>query len=863
MIHEFTMSNGLKVIGIESHKSPVVSVQMWVRNGSADERQGDEGLSHFIEHLVFKGSRKYKMGEIAALVESCGGELNAYTSFDQTVFYVTISKNFYTTALDVVSEMVGYPEFNGEEIDKEREVVIEEIKRSHDSLGRRASRVLFTSMYKDYPYSVPVIGYDEIIKNVSHDRIRSFFQERYVPRNMFLVVTGNFDPDTFKSNVERYFGDFKDREVKLPVRPEVPPLVNRYVEVEEAKFEESIFYLSWPTVNIEHPDVPALETLSLILGQGGSSRLTRQLRLVDPCVNYIGAGTWSPSTRGFFAITGAVNPENYERALVGIKGEIEKLLKDGVSEEELLKAKTNFLSDEAYSLETVGGLARKYGSNFDLTKNIYFHEEFFKNLAKVTCQDVIRVAQKYLDPQTTTAVAIVPSGKEKVKKLLEEWTFDNSTTAKVSDKPIEGPQFKQKVGKGNEEPLEYTLSSGAKVLTRLNMSSPVFNMRMASLSGSRVLPKEKAGLTELTKRIWSSETQKTDENTLRAKIDSLASSIHSFTGRNTVGLVVDGLSDYQHLLADTFSEILIDRKFSESILNRERQMVYETLRSRRDNPAQVASLLFQENLFGDHPYAIDTLGTEETLKKIVPAEIEAYLQEYLRPESMVFSLSGDFDEELWLSKLEEATARLKPGKAIIEKRDHKDIKENIEVFEKAEKEQTNIIYGFKGLSLSDPDRFVLQMIEAILAGQGGRLFIELRDKASLAYSVSPLRLEGLETGYFAAYIGCSPEKSKTAITMMRDEFDKLMNDPVSDKEIARAKNYLMGHHDIHLQKNSAISSSMLFNEIYGLSQEEIFNYKKFIQGIAAKDVQRVAQKIFGQKHVISAVGPDNFFTQLS
>ena len=136
MIKKFQLKNGLKVIFQQSHKSPVVSIQAWVRTGSADEGKKEEGISHFIEHLVFKGTEKFKVGEIASLIEGAGGELNAYTSFDQTVFYVTLSKNFIDQGLETISEMMGFPKFDGFEIDNEREVVVEEIKRGQDSLGR-------------------------------------------------------------------------------------------------------------------------------------------------------------------------------------------------------------------------------------------------------------------------------------------------------------------------------------------------------------------------------------------------------------------------------------------------------------------------------------------------------------------------------------------------------------------------------------------------------------------------------------------------------------------------------------------------------------------------------------------------------
>lgn len=844
MIHEFTIANGLKVIGVESHKSPVVSVQMWVRNGSADERTGDEGLSHFIEHLVFKGSRKYKVGEIASLVEACGGELNAYTSFDQTVFYVTISSLFFDKALDVVSEMVGYPQFDGAEIDNEREVVIEEIKRGQDSLSRKASQMLFSALYPKYPYAVPVIGYDHIIKTIPKERIVSFFHERYVPKNMFLVVTGNFKPEELRKKVETYFGDMPDEPVKLPPRSAPEMLQTKKVLVEQATFEESMFNMAWPAVDVLHDDVPALECLSLIFGQGSSSRLTGALRLKEPIVNYVGAGLWAPATKGFFSVSAGLNPENYPQMMNVLREEIEKLFSQGVTAEELYKAKVNFMSEDAYAQETVGGLARKYGGNFELTHNINFHLDYYKKLEKVTTDDILRVTQKYLQPDKMLISAVVPDKVDEIKKLLEAWTYSNSVAAKM---PITESED------GKIVPTK--TSTGLRIFNRQNKSAPVFHMRMASLAGARVLTPTQAGLTELLGRVWSAQTKNLKEEVLRSKIDSLASSVYSFVGRNTIGLVVDGLTEFQTPLAEVFTEVLVNRQISPKILEREKKMVLESLRSRKDSPSYTASLMFHSHIFGSHPYAMDMLGTEETLKNITADDLEAYLQKYLRPESSVVGTSGCYNESLWNDVLEKASKQMSPGAAKVEMVDHPKLKENIVLFETAKKEQTHIIYGFKALSMHDKDRFALQIIEAILAGQGGRLFLELRDKASLAYSVSPMRMEGMETGYFGAYIGCSPEKSETAVKMMEVEFAKLMDTPVGAEELQRAKNYLVGGHDIGLQKNSSIASSMAFNEIYGLPAGEVFEFSKHILPVTPADVQRVAKNIFTQKHVLVAVGP--------
>ena len=171
-----------------------------------------------------------------------------------------------------------------------------------------------------------------------------------------------------------------------------------------------------------------------------------------------------------------------------------------------------------------------------------------------------------------------------------------------------------------------------------------------------------------------------------------------------------------------------------------------------------------------------------------------------------------------------------------------------------DKEQSHVIVGWQGISITDPDRYILQIIQAVMAGQGGRLFLELRDKNSLAYSVSPIRMESLETGYFGGYIACSPDKVTKAIDMFHVEFNKIKNTPISKVELERAQRYLIGQHDIGLQRKSSVCNTIAFDDFYGNSIEESLNIAATYQKITQEDVLRVSKKIFDRNYIVSIVG---------
>ena len=859
------LKNGLPALLIENRKSPVVSVQMWVKTGSADEVRGEEGISHFIEHLVFKGTDKFGVGEIASTVEASGGELNAYTSFDQTVFYVTISKVFSDVALDVISEMMGFPKFDAAEIDNEREVVIEEIKRSNDSPSREASRLLFSTVYKNHPYGIPVIGYDKIVRGVSRKKLVDYYRSRYVPQNMLLVVAGDFDAREMAKRVNDRFGrleTFRFRRVRRKVEPKQtkPRLTSK-----TSKFEEAQFHLAWRIPGAKHKDIAALDVLAMILGQGDSSRLVRALRLDKAVVNSIGASSFTPKDDGIFTVSATLAPEQTENALGGVTEEIARLLREPPTADELSKAVVNLESEEFYAMETVDGSARKAGSLETMMGDHEYFRTYLKQVNALKPADLQKIARKYLSPKAMTAVAVSPKPQKETAKALRAWekayatAFANAKAAKP--KAAVGASKRKKLTTAKAKFADdvavdrVKLKSGATILFRANSATPIFNAKAAFLGGLRVEPDSTVGLTELLSRVWTSGTATLSEDDIANRVEAMAGSLSAFGGRNSAGLSTQAISPFEDDAIALFEDVLINPSLPESVVEREKGVVLEQLRSREDHPGQVASQMFLETLFAGHPYGRDSLGTPDTLARVHSDSIATHWSSMAKARNLTFAIAGNVNKNKWVDRLEAATARLDKGPRAELRFAHAGPARSERKFKRLEREQTHIIIGYKGLTLTDPRRYALQAMQSILAGQGGRLFLELRDKASLAYTVSPMRMDGVDTGYFGAYIGCSPEKGETAISMLNVEFQKLANDLVPAAELERAKRYLIGRHDIELQRASAIGSSVLFNEIYGIPAEETFEYAERLGAVTSESVRALARELFAQNYAMVAVGP--------
>ncbi len=860
------LKNGLSVLLIENHKSPVVSVQMWVKTGSADEGRGEEGISHFIEHLVFKGTEKYGVGAIASTVEASGGELNAYTSFDQTVFYVNISREFSEVALDVISEMMGFPQFDKGEIDNEREVVLEEIKRSNDSPGRQASRLLFSTVYKDHPYGIPVIGYDKIIQKVSRKTLVDYYQSRYIPTNMHLVVAGDFDSKEMAEKIDSSFGRLKSFKLRKVSRKKEPKQDQPRLKVVKAPFEEAQFHIAWRVPGAEHKDVAALDVLALILGQGESSRLTKKLRMEAPLTNSIGAGTFTPKDGGLFTVSGTLNIDQADAVFEALQKELVRIAVEPPTAEELKKAIINLESEEFYAMETIEGVARKAGSFENLMGDYAYFQKFLKQIYALKPEDLQKAAKKYLAPGAMNLVMMAPRNEKELTTKLKTWVKEYGQALKtakpqkaVGKKSAAIKKVKWEIAGANSKTAtiaKHVLPSGATVIFRPSFETPVFTAKAAYLGGVRVEEKNQLGVTELLSRVWTSGTKDLNEADIAQKIETMAGSLSAFGGRNSAGLSLQTISPFEDESLALFEEVLAAPVMSEAAMDREKVVMLETIRAREDNPAQMVSQMFTETMFKGHPYERDLYGTKDSVKNLSADQVNKHLAKMAGSRNLTVVVTGSIDQGKWLKRLEAATARLPKGQSLQTQFAHAGPKKDMRLFETLEREQTHIIVGYKGLTLSDPRRYTLQIMQSILAGQGGRLFIELRDKASLAYSVAPMRMEGIDTGYFGAYIGCSPQKGQKAIEMMHEEFKKLVEKKVGDAELDRAKRYLIGRHDIDLQRTSAICASILFNEIYGIDSSEVFRYSEHLRDISSADVQKLAQEIFAQPSILCAVGPN-------
>jgi zinc protease len=363
-----------------------------------------------------------------------------------------------------------------------------------------------------------------------------------------------------------------------------------------------------------------------------------------------------------------------------------------------------------------------------------------------------------------------------------------------------------------------------------------------------------AGMSNFAARMLTRGTGKHTADEIAREMDMMAGGVSGFSGRNSIGLRGEFLSKYFERGMGMFLDCLADSRFPEAEIEKERPIVIEEIRNREDDLSALAFDLFAQTLYRTHPYRWDPLGTEKNVSSFRREGLLDFYKKHMVPANMTLVVTGDVIPAQVAAFVEERLGAWKPGDfSLARPAAEEPLKTPRTAYRYKEKEQAHIVLGFMGTTVRDPERHALEVLSTILAGQGGRLFLELRDKKSLAYAITSFALEGVDSGYFAVYMACAPDKVEVAVEAIREELKKIASEPVDPKELERAKNYLIGTQEISLQRNASKAAQMAFNEAYGLGWEETFKYAEKIAAVDAKMVQEVAKKYLDQSRYVLAI----------
>ena len=797
-----TLKNGLKYILEERKNTGVVAIQVWMNVGSKNEGDREAGITHFIEHLIFKGTDKIKGNDFAKRIEAMGGSVNAFTSFDNTVYHIIVPSMVFREGFELLVESVKNPAFPEKEIAKERKVVLEEIKMGEDEPQRKLFKELFSLSYHGEAYGKPVIGFKETVENITRDDIVRYFRAHYVPTNQTIVIAGEFDKGIAHDLIAKYLADQtagkkerRGKAVDSTAKGDTQKMVHKDVR-------ENYIALAYGIPKRTDPDIPAIDVLGTILGDGESSRLQEVLKKRKAIVNGISTYVFTPQEAGLFVVYANYSGNDTKGVMRGIETEIRRVQKEDIKEWELEKAKNMLKAYFVYDAESAQGRARQIGDSTTMTGDPRFIDKYLKALDKVTTADVKKAAAKYLAAKDRRCVVMGP------KKVAN--------------------------------PYKKVLDNGLTVLVNKNDASPTFSVRIGFTGGLKAEHAGKNGEFNVLSRMLLKGTKNKSSSDIARQIDMLAGTLSPYNGRNVFGLSGKFLSKDVTTVIPLLKELLLESRLTDKELARVKREVLSEVRQRDDDPIAYTFMRFNEAMFAKHPYSLDPVGTEKDVEKLSLDDIAGLYRQYVAPGSAVIAFSGDVDEKEifrmmeglfrdWMGKKTDLKKTfVKPSRKVV----------NIE----KDIEQVHIVFGFPAPGLIDKDRYAAEVLDAALSGMGGRIHRALREENPYAYAVTFFNQMAYETGAMGIYVGTSPSFVKDVERIARQEMQKIIDEGFSQQEVEDGKRYIIGNHYIRMQSNGAKASSMCLDSIYGLAPELFKTLPSFVMKVTKEDVNRAARK---------------------
>lgn len=830
------LDNGLTIIVREDRSAPVVSAQAWCMSGSIHEgRWLGAGLSHLLEHMLFKGTRSRPASRIDQEVQAAGGYINAYTSFDRTVFYIDVPSTGSRVAVDILCDIMQNATLPAEELAKEQEVIRREMDMCMDDPHRRSSQRLFEVAYTRSPLRYTIIGYPDRFKAVRRADLLAYYREKYVPNNVFYVVVGDIKAAEVVEQVRQAWAGTPSRPLPPEFLPDEPRQTAPRELLEEAPIELGHLHFAWHIPEVRHPDLPALEVLATILGQGRSSRLYQQLREKLRLVTSVDAWTYTSTQPGLFGISAVLEPDRLQATRHAVLDEVARLQDALISEDELQKGIKQCITALLSSRKTMAGQAADLGGCWLVANDLGFSQRYLEAIRQLSPADLRRVAQAYLAPENRTVYGLWPRGR------LPKTDRSAPTTASTPIRKVEMP-------------------NGLRLLLKEDHRLPFVELRAVFQGGVLAETPPNNGLTTLTARLLLKGTRTRSAEELARAIESVGGYLDSYGGNNSFGVSAEVLQDDLPLALELLTDVLRHPAFPQPALELEREVLLSKVRARKDDLLARAFLAMRRALFGPRGYGLDILGSETSLPQLDVARVRAFHDRWTVPNNCVLAIFGDIDPEKTARLVESRLGPWPPSPDPLPSlRNHQlvELDRPVRVVETDDKKQAVLVLGWPGATLDSPDRFALELIQELCSDLGSRLFLRVREKLGLAYYVGAQNFMGLSPGYFAFYAGTEPAQAARVERELLAEARLLQTRGVTADELQRAKAKLLGQKKIARQELGSLAQHTALDELYGLGYQNFDAEDARFDAVTVDDIRAAAARYLRpDRYVLALLQPE-------
>jgi zinc protease len=825
----FILDNGMTCLVKPDAAAPVVSIQIWVGSGSIHE--GDlmgAGLSHYVEHMLFKGTPTRKPGEITKALHALGGDVNAYTSLDRTVFHTDLPSRYWKEGLTILADAVMNASFPAEEWGKEKDVILRELSMGRDNPDRQINELLWRTAYTLHPYRVPVIGYRDVFKAVTRDDLLAYFHRRYVPDNMLAVIVGDIQPKEVEQALREVFAAFTRRANPPVTIPEEPRQTAPRVARETGPHQVSRLHLAFHTVSLADKDAPALELLAAITGGGQSSRLVQSIKENQALVHSISASSFTPRYPGLFVIGAMFDPAKESAVIEAIDREAASWSKTLFPAAEIEKARRMLLVGELSTLQSMNGQAAAYASGELFMQNPRFGESYLEQLGRVTPTDIRAVAAKYLQADNRSLVVLAPDKQAPRTEVAAETNRNSEVTSRK-------------------------LPDGATLILREDHRLPFVYLCTAFQGGVISEQETNAGITSLMSDLMIRGTPSHTATEIARTVETLGADLSPFSGHNSFGLQARCLAGDAETLVDILADCLGNATFPTDEIAKQKTVQLASIDAQREQPFFVAQSALDALLFAGHPYRWNPLGRRAAVETLDQPALVDYYRRQVVAGNMAVSIFGDITP----AAAEKLAARLTRRLPKIAAPARVTVKATptlpARVENKEPKEQCIIILGFPGIALHDPRKDALQVLEAAMSGMSSRIFHSIREERGLAYFAGANQRIGVDPGLFILYAGTRAEARAEVESLLLAEIARIGLEGLDQDEINRAKNQLIADQEMRLQDGMTLAVACSLNELYGLGCGYDFTTRQRIEAVTPDQIRNAAATILSTNRMAVSV----------
>ncbi len=843
------LDNKLNTLFIHSPGSTAGTVQIWFRAGSALEQKDNQGIAHFLEHMFFKGTPTRPGPQLARDIESYGGEVNAFTSFDYTCYYINTPSPFLDKSVDILLDMVANPLFGEEEIPAERQVVFEEYRRAMDNPSQFNFIQVQGSSFQG-GYAHPILGREDTIQNFTQAQIKSFRENFYNLENAMLVVAGDLKD---KTNLEKKIRTFRLPHGKKSSFGSFNLKKEPTINVHEKDIRQATITLCFQAPKYNDDKAAAQDLAINCLAHGETSRFYQALVAKTSLCNGIAGSSMYFADGGAHMLKMNFPVENLAKVSKVFMDVLKDAMKNGFEPQELQKIKNQYISSKVYERESIESYAFSLGHGFAQSGNIHCEDEFINKIRAASADEVwnglleIIRENSHFTLQAPKGTKLPPLEKELLKWQGEFKKASTTIKAKATTK---------KQTKSPQDPAVTVveLKPGIKFIHRKNEMTPTFVMH-AYMKGAQSAENSKnAGIHHLLSRLMTYGYKGMPYMKLKNELEAMSSSLNGFSGKNACGLTLHGQSKDYDRLSSHFFGTLFNPEIPKKFFDHEKKIILRALDNQKEDAMKQAFKSFYKMVFKGHPYSLDLAGSPETLKTFTPASLLKVHNSHLKNSEMVITYCGDQEFHVIESamkelvkdlpdrkKMKKAAAKVKP---LSGQRDHL----------KFDREQTQIIIGAPAYALTKKEDIFLKMITTHLSGQSSDLFVEVRDRQGLCYSVSPVHVAALEAGCWGIYIGSGHDKTEAAIKAILGIINDLRDKGIRREDFERIKTMIDGQNLLAIQTNEDYAQYYSIPVLHNLGLDFHHEQHQIIRNASYEDFQAFLKKFFNSKWNIVQAG---------